>query len=537
MNRTLFTSRCARLLVAASAGLLVAFVLFVALAPANPQRAWPSLDELLTKWKSTPITNIVELAEKGDASAQHYLGYCLVEGLRVPADPRAGVAWYEKALKNGYVPAANNLGLVYQRGLLGSNDIVKAMSYYLFAATQGLAQAQANIGYVYRDGIGGIEVDDTKAVTWFRRAAERGHAGAMVAVGRLYRCGCGASKSANEAVRWFQRAADLGQRDAMYELYWSYRNGTGTAADQTQATKWLVRSAEAGNPAAQCELGYHLEYPERQRGGSAKTPPVDLPGALKWYLLSAEQGWPNGEYYLGQMHLNGKAVELDEARGLELTRAAADQGHQEALHELADLYARGVGEPRGKNDQPLQLLQRAKAFPELIFRYEYALGTERNLVAAAQWYCRAAAAGSRNYSLDDKIEYASSREIHGTPVITPVDHHLQISGPWGSSEISDETRRVLSLYLKSAKGDGQAARQIAERFLAGRDVPESPSDAWAWLQYALQHGAPGAGGRISQAQARMSDDDLQTARQKLAELDRELETVIAALRNRGRVPQ
>ena len=148
----------------------------------NTPLHWMSLDALLKKWEGTSLDNVKQAAEKGDLTAQHYLGYCYTEGFRAVTNPAAGVAWYRRALESGYTPSANNLGLVYQRGLAGTNDMAKAVYYYRYAADRGLAQAQANLGILYCDG-NGVERNFIEAMKWFRRAADQGHTTAMVEIG------------------------------------------------------------------------------------------------------------------------------------------------------------------------------------------------------------------------------------------------------------------------------------------------------------------------------------------------------------------
>jgi uncharacterized protein len=384
----------------------------VQISSTNLAPQWLPLAELLKKWEGSSLQDVRQAADKGDAYAEHYLGYCYTEGFRVAQNPEAGVAWYERAMQKGYLPSVNNLGLVYQRGLLGSNDMGKAVYFYRYAADRGLPTAQVNLGQLYREGAG---VD----------------------------------------------------RD-----------------------------------------------------------PVE---AMKWFRLAADQNWAAGQYQLGLIYLEGNLIEQDEERGLELTRAAADQGLNDALHELADLYARGVGEPRSGEDRPLRLLERARVHSEVIFRYEYGLGTERDLVAAARWHCRAALAGAY-ISLADEIEFRPTKQPMGSPIVGPADGHVLIYRPYGSGYPSEGLLRVVSLYLKSSMGDGPSALQIGERYWAGQDVPQSMSNAWLWFTLAAQHGNSGAPARIAQTERRMTESELKQANQQLSGVIQELNTVAATLR-------
>jgi TPR repeat protein len=178
------------------------------------------------------------------------------------------------------------------------------------------------------------------------------------------------------------------------------------------------------------------------------------------------------------------------------------------------------------------LLQRAEAWGDLIFRFEHGLGTERDLVAAARYYCHAAMSNSRfyvQYSLADKMEFNPPKRSWGTPVIDTADGHVQIYGPSDDIEASDDVLRALSLYLKSATGDGSAALQIGNRYLAGQDAPKSATRAWVWFALAAQNGSTGAREKITGLESNMTGEELKAAKRLLADQIQELKKVAAAI--------
>jgi len=534
----------------------------------NTNTNWLPLATLLKKWEPVPMPEIQQAAAKGDVLAEHYLGYCFAEGLRVKRNPKFGATWYQRAMQAGYLPSANNLGLLYQRGLLGSNDLAKAVYYYKFAADRGLAQAQANLGFLYRDGQG-VPADPVEAMRWFRLAADQGHAGAMVEIGRLYRFGLGVSTNLSEAIRWFQRAAneknnalarlnigllyqdsgraedaipyfqqaaEAGLADAMTQLYCCYWEGNGVVANHATAMHWLTKAADTGNAYAECLMGYRCEYPEWEgEGASHHLPKPDWKGAVRWYRRSAERNWAGGQYNLGLLYLDGKAVEMDEAHGLELVRAAADQGMMDAKRELANLYARGVGEPRSQQETPMALLEQTSDWDALQFRYEHGLGTPRDLVMAAICFSKLLLHGTWYYSssdLADKVELKSPRDDStSTPLLASPDDHTQILGPpHRSHNPSDDVLRALSLYLKSARGDGSAAHRIGSFYLKGLNAPQSTPSAWAWFKIAAQNGDASAREIISTLDKQMTADERKSAQARLAAITTDLRQVAPAVR-------
>ena len=447
---------------------------------------WLPLAKLLKKWEPISFAEIQRQAEAGDAQAQHYLGYAYAEGLRVTADAATGAGWYRRALKAGYLPSANNLGVLYERGRLGSSDDAKAKEFYQFAAERGMAKAQVNLGLLYE------------------RAGDR-----------------------SQAFRYFLQAAQAGDGEAMAQVYLCYWEAKGVAADHAKAMEWLNRSVAADNPFGECLMGYRCENTEWVGAGATwHQLPVDLPGALHWYQKSAAQNWAGGQYHLGLMYLEGKAVTPDEAHGLELIRAAADQDHEESLLELAKLYARGIGEPRRENETPLALLERLGKWEQLIFRHQYGLGTPRDLVMAARCCAKATA------DLADKVEFNGSNAGQGgAPIIqTPDDRHWMSGPPYHAALADDKVMRVLSVYLKAARGDGAAAFQLATFYETGVNAPQSAIPAWAWFSVAARNGHAPAREKIAALEKQFSTEELKSARKRLEKISADLKPVAAILR-------
>jgi TPR repeat protein len=330
-----------------------------------------------------------------------------------------------------------------------------------------------------------------------------------------------------EAVNYYQQAAAQGSVEAMIQLYLCLWEGRGVNADHTQAMQWLTKAADAGNAYAQCLMGYRCENTEWEgEGANHYLPQPNWREAFRWHRLSANQNWAGGEYCLGLLYLDGHGVEKNEERSLEMIRAAADQGHTQAITKLAELYAEGIGEPRNQQDQPTQLLKRARAWSELIFRYEYALGTERDLVSAARYSYQVALSNTwQTVTLEDRVEFKPSQQLQGVQLITPSDEHVQIFGP----PKTDDVPRVLSLYLKAATGNGAAAAQIGQMYLNGQDTPRNPTQACIWFSIATRAGNVESRQQVSVAESRMSGQEIKDAPLQLAALVQELSRVASAI--------
>lgn len=414
------------------------------------------LAELLKKWESVPWEQIQGEAEKENPLAQHYLGYCYMQGFRIAANPEKCAYWYRRGMTNGYLPSANNLGFAYENGLLGSADFDRAFYYYKYAAERGYAPSEV----------------------------------------------------------------------ALYGCYW---NGSGVAPDHAKAMQWLTKAANAGDPGAQNVMGYRCENPDYQMGSDV-IPARNFVEACQWYRRAADQGNAEGQYHLGLYYLAGQMVEQDEERGLELVRAAADQGLNNALIKLANLYAQGIGEPRSAQERPMQLYERVHDDSRLIFRFRYGVGTDRDMIAVARCYVSLANnRKSRVWSPDEIVKKIQFKPTNRIKWMRTEDGYY-----WPPEEDTpNEDMRFLSLYLKSALGDGQSALEIANCYLVGKDAPKSMPSAWLWLTLAAQNGSGEASVQLRSLESQMDEKAVGEAKQQLPGLRQELNRVGALLRANG----
>lgn len=122
---------------------------------------------------SASLTNIMLLAEKGDAEAQLELGRMYLFGDGVPADEKKGVKLIRKAAKQGLPDAYGELGLMYYSGDGVSADIKKSTKYFRKAAELGEPGWLINLGLAYEDG-SGVRKDKVKAYAYFYIASQRG---------------------------------------------------------------------------------------------------------------------------------------------------------------------------------------------------------------------------------------------------------------------------------------------------------------------------------------------------------------------------
>ncbi len=73
--------------------------------------------------------NFIPLAERGNASAQSYLGFMFETGRGVPQNYTEAAMWYRRAAEQGNGTAQYALGLLYDRGQGVPRDIVEASKW------------------------------------------------------------------------------------------------------------------------------------------------------------------------------------------------------------------------------------------------------------------------------------------------------------------------------------------------------------------------------------------------------------------------
>jgi TPR repeat protein len=231
-------------------------------------------------------------AEKGNANAQAYLGYCYYHGESVPKNVGEAVKWWRKAAEQGDAVAQRNLGICYEHGNGLRKDKAEAMKWYRMAAEKGHAVAQYNLGVCYSDGdvvakhpdpvdaiinlgrstLGMVSVakDAAEAVKWFRKAGEQGNADAQNKLGCCYEEGSGVKKDLAEAAKWYRKAAEQGNAAAQYNLGVCYKSGTGVPKNFVEAHKWHNLASAQGFGTAKTQRFWSEVFMTREQIAEAQ---------------------------------------------------------------------------------------------------------------------------------------------------------------------------------------------------------------------------------------------------------------------------
>ncbi len=154
------------------------------------------------------------LAQDGDAAAQYELAQRCAGGRGgVGRDLAAAAGWYEKAAKQGLIPAAYSLASLYEKGVGVTRDPAQALSWYKRAAEAGNIRAMHNLAVMLAEGATGPS-DYPAAARWFTKASQAGIRDSQFNLAILYARGLGVERSLPQSFTWFAVAAAQGDTDA-----------------------------------------------------------------------------------------------------------------------------------------------------------------------------------------------------------------------------------------------------------------------------------------------------------------------------------
>lgn len=268
-------------------------------------------------------------ANKGNAEAQYYLGYCLhmMQWSEEPNElvQKEIIDLYQKAARAGIVKA--QLALARELENKSREDAENAFDetsyeesdedyavaeidkpyaqWYLKAAQNGDAEAQYWMG----------EHDCDKAYYWFSKAAKQGHIDAIYDLGEYYFEGvCDVVQDSKKGIEMLTKAANAGLGDAAEKLADKYYKGEGVTRNYEKAVYWYTIAAN--NPPGAFLNSRYINGPS-----------------------------PEAQNMLGLCYRDGNGVMRDYKKAVYWFRRAAECGYSDAQKNLSECYRKGLGVP------------------------------------------------------------------------------------------------------------------------------------------------------------------------------------------------
>ena len=181
--------------------------------PPAPRAAVAVLSPTLTNSDAgAPIESVTQ--SKSVISSKDYAALLT----RLSASDGSGLPKLKRLAEQGYAPAQNDLGKLFEAGDLGlTKDFASARLWTERAAKSGVVEAMHRMGLYHYYGQGGAQ-NPVLAAQWFRRAAERGMLDSQYNLAQLYETGLGVTANSTEAYRWYLIAAQSGDQEALKKV-------------------------------------------------------------------------------------------------------------------------------------------------------------------------------------------------------------------------------------------------------------------------------------------------------------------------------
>ena len=178
--------------------------------------------------------------------------------------------------------------------------------------------------------------EDVTALYWsLRKYGAKTHA-ELVAEGKL------PSLEALQAdtLKQYVRLADAGDISAMFHLSWVYRNGEQVARNWDEGMKWWHRAGqraiETSDYPSMISIATTYYFPDPMKRPGAM--PEDNDKAGEWFRRAAAGDTKETNFWMGRVYLDGIGVEKDRRRALPYFERALEQGTQEAIPRLAEIW-------------------------------------------------------------------------------------------------------------------------------------------------------------------------------------------------------
>jgi hypothetical protein len=201
---------------------------------------------------------------------------------------------------------------------------------------------------------------------------------------------------------------------------------------------------------------------------------LDQQKGLDYLRRAADHGLAAAQYQLDTIYHQGELTPPDNSKAVEYMRRAADQNGPRAQYQLALLYMNGSAAPRSDADSIIALLRKSSsqgycpASRELAEHYRTGRGVNMDFMQAIQYYSLA------------QINYAMSG--NEGPNYDGIDSMLDGMEPLkGITPELSAFAKVLSCYRKATElNDPAAMRQIGDWYASGHYMPKDAARAEMW---------------------------------------------------------
>lgn len=141
------------------------------------------------------ISQLTNLAEKGDIDAAYNLAHIYYFGKNVPADQAKAEKLFKQVVEQSLTHAVQGMNafirmaMFYHHGIKEQRDFQKAAYWYKKSAGLGYCPAFMELASIYRYGGYGVEINIEKSLYWIKQAAEYDYRAAQSTLADFYQTG------------------------------------------------------------------------------------------------------------------------------------------------------------------------------------------------------------------------------------------------------------------------------------------------------------------------------------------------------------
>ena len=245
---------------------------------------------------------------------------------------------------------------------------------------------------------------------------------------------------------------------------------------------------------------------EGDRNYNSEGTEKDFAQAVHWYTKAAEQGYAQGQYYLGYCYYAGEGVLQDISMAVQWYAKAAEQGHAKAQQKMGNCYyyCEGVEQDIEKAVHwYTKSAEQGVAFAQYMigFCYYSGEGKELDFLQAVHWFTKAAEQNESaaqcilgfcyyyGYGVDQDYEQAvfwwtkSAEQGDSTAQYHLGDCYYDGEG------IEEDHEKAVFWYAKAAEQDDEQAQfKLAYRYLKGEGVECDSDKAIYWYTKSAEKG-------------------------------------------------
>ena len=211
---------------------------------------------------------------------------------------------------------------------------------------------------------------------------------------------------------------------------------------------------------------------EGDRFYNAEDNKKDYSQAVFWYTKAAEQGYAEGQYYLGYCYYKGQGVDQDYTQAVYWYVKAAEQGDARAQQKLGLCYFYGEGIDRDYEKAAALFknsAEQGRPFAQYLlgFCYYNGYGIEQDYKLAADWYLKSAEQGD-------------------------MDGQYCIGGCYLKGDgVERDKEKAIFWYTKSAEqGNTDSCTDLAQIYFEGEDDDYDFEKGAYWFREAAKTGEP-----------------------------------------------